>query len=151
MVTKTMWGTAGMATAFVVLLGGCGVRIDYLPLNAPPREMHARLPAEVDFFDGVEPSQPYVEVATIDARRRQSSHANKEELFAQIRETAARHGCDGVKVIGSMSVEGNLGYRSACIVYRPSAVAHREMTYGELDTDVAPPPTSISTSTPKAK
>ncbi|WP_394833008.1 hypothetical protein LVJ94_41550 [Pendulispora rubella] len=156
--TKAMWGRmAGVSMAFVVFLGACGVRVDYLPLNSPPREMHARLPAEVEFFEGVEPSQPYVEVATIDGKRR-SSHITKEEIFAQIRVVAAGHGCDGVKVIGRMTVDDHLAYRAACIVYRPSAVASES----ELATSVpahpanadeakAAAPGTTKTTTPKSE
>ncbi|WP_394843555.1 hypothetical protein LZC95_41715 [Pendulispora brunnea] len=144
--TKMMQGRmAGISMALVSFLGGCGVAVSYVPLNPPPREMHARLPADVEFFDGKEPSQPYVEVGTIDARRRQSNGASKEELFAEIRQMAASHGCDGVKVIGNLPI-GRLGYRAACIVYRPSAVATTN-----ADEAKAAAPAAPVTTLPKAE
>ena len=101
----------------------CGVHVDYAPLNPPPHDLHARLPAEVEVFSGEEVPHRYVEIGTIDARRQSNSSAKKDDLIAKIRDEAARHGCDAVRVAGRADIERRIGYRAACLVYTDTAAS----------------------------
>ncbi|HWL88672.1 MAG TPA: hypothetical protein VNO21_22875 [Polyangiaceae bacterium] len=110
--------SATVPAVLSLTLLACGIQTDYVPLNPPSHTLHARMLADVEVFDeGNSPPRQYVEVATIEARRMSNNHATKEELIKNIRDVAARHGCDAVRILGGVDMDGRRGYRGACITY----------------------------------
>lgn len=92
--------------------------------------MHARPPASVEIFSSGPPARAHVDIAYLEAKRATSvSFDAMQELFAQLRDEAARMGCDGVVIGGltsSADVNPNLSRRAimaTCIVYTNESVA----------------------------
>jgi len=121
-----------------VLAAGCGVSLNYVPLNKPPRPMSARPPESVHVYTASRPERPHLEVGMIEAQQESAySHAPPAQIVAQMRSAAGQLGCDGLvltggndAVVGGGSVTNGIGsawartlkgYRGTCIIYRIDA------------------------------
>lgn len=119
---------------------GCGVNVNYVPLNKPPRPMSPRAPESVDLYTTSRPARPHVDVGMIEAQQESAySQASPAEIVANMRASAAGAGCDGLvlmggndTVVGGGSVQSGTGsswtatlkgYRGTCIVYTREVAA----------------------------
>ena len=100
-----------------LLLFGCGIRTSYTPLNPSPRELRVRTPEQVEVLEA-EPRQPYVEIGTIEVRQMAGNHADKEQLYDEIRKVGAQRGCEAVRIVGPNDHNSNKGFQAACIVFK---------------------------------
>jgi hypothetical protein len=132
-----------------VAVAGCGTTINYVPLNNSPRPMAPRPPQSVEMFTTGRPDRPFVEVAAIEAQQQPNSIDTVDVIYAKMRDTAARVGCDGLVIVsasdtpvtsmqtytiggapGMAPTTGMMfnsrtlkGYRAACIMFRDVASA----------------------------
>jgi hypothetical protein len=120
------------ALASFFLLTACGIKTEYIPLNASPRPMQPRRPEEVEMFTTSRPDRPFIEVGTIEVQQEKYNSSTAAEIMNALRVEGAQRGCEGLIVFGdndSMVVEssgskGNVhsttlkGYRATCIVYK---------------------------------
>lgn len=75
----------------------CGTSIGVTPLNASPRPLQARAPADVEVFATALPPHPYVDVAQLEAEQTSELSGDGHEQFvAKLRVQAAEIGCDGI-------------------------------------------------------
>jgi hypothetical protein len=117
---------------------GCGVSVEYVPLNTPPHAMKPRPPGSVDVYASNRPERPFVEVGMIEAQQESAySQAPPEQIVAEMRGRAGELGCDGLMltggndaVVGGGSVANGSGsswartlkgYRGTCIMYKAEA------------------------------
>ena len=120
-------------------LSGCGIDVQYIPMNSPPHAMTPRPASQVEMFAGSRPKRPFVEVGAIEVQQEKYNNASAEEIVAALRDQAGERGCDGILLIGAndaTDVSGSAdrnggwvssktlkGYRATCIVYTQPAVA----------------------------
>lgn len=114
---------------------GCGTHIAYMPTNTPPRMLKPRGVDSVQVFTTRPPERPYVEVGIIETQQESIySTDDATAVFSQLRDEAARQGCDGLVLLGSndrMELQGTSshfggttyshtlkGYRGTCIVWK---------------------------------
>ena len=89
-----------------LLLAGCGTSIQATQLNAAPRPMSPRPAASVELFTTARPTQPYVDVALIEAEQSSSySGHDTPEMLAELRVRAGDMGCDAI-IFNGMSSRG---------------------------------------------
>jgi len=123
----------------VLALAGCGIDVQYIPMNTPPHAMTPRPASQVEMFAGSRPKRPFVEVGAIEVQQEKYNNASAEEIVAALRDQAGERGCDGLLLIGAndaTDVSGSAdrsggwvssktlkGYRATCVVYTQAAVA----------------------------
>ncbi|MCC6623488.1 MAG: hypothetical protein IT385_19665 [Deltaproteobacteria bacterium] len=117
-----------------LVIAACGTTVRWVPTNPSPRALEPRHPSTVEIWTTGVPNRPYTEVGIITAR--QSSEMSVDEMpeiISELREEAARIGCDAVmlqgkndKVVGhgtttfgtgGMHATTLEGYWGACLVY----------------------------------
>jgi hypothetical protein len=113
----------------LALVSACGTATRYMQTAPSPRPLTARSEASVTIFTDTAPTVPYVEVGLIQGRQStQWSHADTFDIYNEMREDAARVGCDAIIVTGSASrqirdINGRRqvleGYVASCVVYLP--------------------------------
>ena len=82
-----------------MLAAGCGTTISTTAINPAPRAARARPAHTVQIFSSGPPSQPYVDVAYLEAEQDTGfSFDDTPEFFQRLRERAGQLGCDGVVV-----------------------------------------------------
>ncbi len=103
---------SGMIFSFLV---GCGVAVNYAPLNPAPHPLQARTPDKVEVLT-IPPSQKYVEVGRITAHH--DSFSNNDAMVAQMRQEAANRGCDALVITQEGRPENaQADADAACVVY----------------------------------
>lgn len=123
------------AWVLVALLAGCGSRSSYVDTGRRPVPTPSRPFNEVDVFTATQPTRPFREAGLIESRQASGwSTDSPNEVMRELRDEAAKRGCDGVIVTGSadevvggsavgaggtvtQSVTTLKGYRAVCIVY----------------------------------
>jgi hypothetical protein len=123
-----------MASSAILLISGCemGTAIHEVPLNSPPGSMVPREPESVEVFSSQRPSEPYAEIAMIEAEASMYGDA-PEVVMTKLREYAAQKGCDAIILNGGwtvtqgrglMTTTALKGYRVTCVVYTGSDAHH---------------------------
>ncbi len=118
-----------------LLVTGCGTTLTQTQINNPPHAMTPRPPASVEILASGPPTRPHVDVAILQAQQQAYSLDDQASMIAQLRETAARLGCDALVINGpDNGSAGNRhttwtlhGYFATCIAYTdvPPSLAHR--------------------------
>jgi hypothetical protein len=130
--TNRRWGVVVLAV--FAGAGGCAgaASVSYSAINAPPRPVVQRAPADVDVFVGKPPVRPAVDVGIFEIGAGSGlDGAGKtiEGLVAALRQQAALRGCDAVQVVAFEREDGGFRVvRGVCEVYTderaPQAVGH---------------------------
>ena len=113
---------------------GCGTHVAFLPTNSPPHALAAKDPDSVQIFTTSRPDRSFVEVGIVESQQESMySTASEQDVFRELRAEGARHGCDGLVLLGSMDRVGASvnqyggaaktlrGYRATCIVWSENA------------------------------
>jgi hypothetical protein len=136
------------------LVAGCGTSLHATMINPAPHAMQPRPPQTVEMFSSGPPHRPYVDVAYLEAEQESSySVDGTSDFIAQLRERAARMGCDGVVLggvtnapdaVASITADINAsrkGITATCVMYLPEAVAQSPAPAAPA---AAPPPAAIA-------
>ena len=116
---------------------GCGIDVQYVQTNTPPRAMSPRPAQQVEVFASARPKRSFQEVGLIEVQQEGANYDDAAEIIGRLREEAGLHGCDGLVMLGAndaTSVSGSAnqsggfvssrtlkGYRASCIVYTDAA------------------------------
>jgi hypothetical protein len=121
----------GLAFILVLSIVGCGgSELSFTPLQAAPRQLYARMGAQVELFLAARPTRQFVEIGMIES---DGSSDDQATLLAEMRGIAGQHGCDGLIILGANETNAASGalaaprateaYRGSCIVYTAPAEA----------------------------
>jgi hypothetical protein len=125
-------------------------------INPAPHAMQPRPPYTVEMFSSGPPQRPYIDVAYLEAEQDSAySFDGTSDFIAQLRERAARMGCDGVVLggvtnapdaVASVTADVNAsrkGLTATCVMYLPETVA------ATPPPAAAPPPPAAAPSAPE--
>ncbi|HEY4177354.1 MAG TPA: hypothetical protein VGM90_10995 [Kofleriaceae bacterium] len=119
---------------------GCGTTIRVTEINTAPKPMRSRPPESVEVFTSGPPQgRPYLDIAYLEAEQAsQYSVDETQEFIGELRERAAKMGCDGLvvgaptnrspnsgvgEVLGAEKQPDRNGIVGTCIVFtQPAAV-----------------------------
>ena len=116
-----------LALLSLLLASGCGTRVLYAALLAPPHPLRSRPPASVEVVQ-TEPARPYVTVGIIETQPGSEYTETRltPQLVDEMRRRAARVGCDALVMQGSSPAPAStyggravasVSYRGACAVF----------------------------------
>lgn len=102
------------ATLTLAFAAGC-LQTQFVRTNPPPRALTPRDTAQLAVYTTIAPDRPYVEIGMVMSRAPDGSLAYpKATLLQEVREEAARQGCDGIiYAAGAANVA-----EATCIVFK---------------------------------
>jgi hypothetical protein len=123
----------------VALVGCAETTVTYTPLNAPPHELAARRPEQVQVFSSTPPERPHVDVGLISVQEGTGGIETPATLIWALRKSGGEKGCDALLLAPPSSSTKPTDlfaterlfqvYSATCIVYRSAAPGDAGATF----------------------